>query len=508
MTLSATSWSLRRWLLGCLGLLALVLLAVATTVAAHHHQASTSRDSAKLAGQAQTDLQIYLRGLNEVLLTDGSSSALAMARDAGTRFDTRLQALLARHAGDAIGQLLRQQVQPAWTPMVAAGRTLLQLKGVSASDDASMLAYGKVAGLSEPLVQAMAGVEAAETQAALQAEERLLVLGAAGAAGSALALLVLGTQIYRVVFLRLGGEPALACELANRLASHDLTVNIPVHQAGDGSTVMQALGRIRDSLTHVVAQVRVNAESVASASAQIAQGNQDLSMRTEHQAGALQATSASTAELGTTVSQNADNARQANVLAQSASQVAVQGGALMGEVVQTMQGINDSSRRIADIISVIDGIAFQTNILALNAAVEAARAGEQGRGFAVVAGEVRLLARRSAEAALEIKGLIQASVQRVDAGTALVDRAGVSMQDTVASIRQVAAIVGTISDASLAQHGGVHQLGETMARLDASTQQNAALVEQSAAAADSLRQQALQLVEAVSVFRLPADHTV
>jgi methyl-accepting chemotaxis protein len=433
-----------------------------------------------------------------------------MVQDAGTRFDRLLQQLLAHHGADAVGQALRQQVQPAWTAMAAAAQALLKVKGVSASDDASMLAYGKVAGLSEPLVQAVAAVEATERQAAQQAESRLLLLGATGAAGSALALLLIGTQIYRVVFSRLGGEPALACELANRLAAYDLAVEFPVQLAagaGDAGTVMQALARIRDSLAHVVAQVRVNAESVASASAQIAQGNQDLSQRTEQQAVSLQRTSASTAELGTTVAQNAESARQANALAQGASQVAVQGGEVMGEVVQTMRGINDSSRRIADIIGVIDGIAFQTNILALNAAVEAARAGEQGRGFAVVAGEVRGLARRSAEAALEIKGLIQASVQRVDAGTALVDRAGSAMQETVASIRGVTDIVAAISAASLAQHGGVHRLGETMGQLDTSTQQNAALVEQSAAAANSLRQQAMQLVDLVSVFRLPAGHT-
>ncbi|GCL64981.1 methyl-accepting chemotaxis protein [Pseudaquabacterium pictum] len=504
MTRPDTAWSLRRWLLSCLGLLALVLLALACGIGALHHQATTSRDTAARASQAQTDLQVYLRGLNEMLLTDGSSTATAMVKDAGAGFERRLQQLLTHHGDDAVGLALRQEVQPAWTAMTAAAQALLKIKGVSASDDASMLAYGKVAGLSEPLVKAVAAVEAAEQQAAQQAESRLLLLGATGAAGSALALLLIGTQLYRVVFSRLGGEPALACALANRLAAYDLAVDIPVQQAGEAATVMQALARIRDSLAHVVAQVRVNAESVASASAQIAQGNQDLSLRTEQQAASLQRTSASTAELGTTVAQNADSARQANALAQGASQVAVQGGEVMGEVVQTMQGINDSSRRIADIIGVIDGIAFQTNILALNAAVEAARAGEQGRGFAVVASEVRSLARRSADAAREIKQLIQASVQTVEDGTTLVDRAGSAMQQTVASIREVTDIVATISAASLAQHGGVHRLGETMGQLDTSTQQNAALVEQSAAAADSLRQQALQLVELVSVFRLPA----
>jgi len=251
-----------------------------------------------------------------------------------------------------------------------------------------------------------------------------------------------------------------------------------------------------------VHRVRLNADSVATASAEISQGNSDLSMRTEEQASALEETAASMEELSSTVRQNAENARQGNQLAQNASTVAVRGGEVVGQVVDTMKGINDASRKIADIIGVIDGIAFQTNILALNAAVEAARAGEQGRGFAVVASEVRSLAGRSAEAAKEIKGLISDSVQRVEQGTVLVDQAGTTMAEVVAAIRRVTDIMGEISAASTEQSQGVAQVGEAVTQMDQATQQNAALVEESAAAAESLKLQAQQLVQAVAVFKL------
>jgi methyl-accepting chemotaxis protein len=243
---------------------------------------------------------------------------------------------------------------------------------------------------------------------------------------------------------------------------------------------------------------------VATASAEIAQGNNDLSARTESQASALEQTSAAMEQLGATVVQNADSAAQANQLARNASSVAVQGGQVVGQVVETMKGINDSSRKIADIISVIDGIAFQTNILALNAAVEAARAGEQGRGFAVVASEVRSLAGRSAEAAKEIKGLIIDSVRRVEQGSALVDRAGVTMTEVVNAIKRVTDLVGEISSASKEQSIGVAQVGEAITQMDQATQQNAALVEEMAAAASSLKSQASDLVGTVELFKLPA----
>ncbi|HRI18154.1 MAG TPA: methyl-accepting chemotaxis protein, partial [Burkholderiaceae bacterium] len=276
-------------------------------------------------------------------------------------------------------------------------------------------------------------------------------------------------------------------------------------RSGDRDSLMARLSDMQRGLAQAVTSVRRGSESVATSSSEIAHGNQDLSRRTEQQAAALEETSASMEQLGATVKQNADNARQANQLALGASAVAVKGGEVVGQVVATMKGINDSSKKIADIISVIDSIAFQTNILALNAAVEAARAGEQGRGFAVVASEVRNLAQRSADAAKEIKTLISVSVQRVEQGTGLVDQAGETMNEIVTAIKRVTDIMGEISSASLEQSAGVAQVGEAITQMDQATQQNAALVEQSAAAAENLKAQAQQLVAAVAVFKLDRD---
>jgi methyl-accepting chemotaxis protein len=311
----------------------------------------------------------------------------------------------------------------------------------------------------------------------------------------------LGVLIPRSVQRALGADPAALSEVVNRVADGDLG---PVHGAdrAPAGSVLASMSTMRDNLARIVTDVRSGSDSIATASSQIAQGNQDLSSRTEQQASSLQETAASMEELGSTVKQNADNARQANQLAQGASEVAVKGGTVVAQVVDTMKGINDSSKKIADIISVIDGIAFQTNILALNAAVEAARAGEQGRGFAVVAGEVRSLAQRSAEAAKEIKSLITDSVERVESGSALVDQAGATMDEVVTAIRRVTDIMGEITSASAEQSQGVSQVGEAVSQMDQVTQQNAALVEESAAAAESLKQQAQTLVQAVSVFKL------
>ena len=345
-----------------------------------------------------------------------------------------------------------------------------------------------------------AGTDARDT--AVNARNTLIGLGV-----TALLLAVaLGWLITRSLVRELGGEPRTAADVARAVAGGDFTQPIAVKD-GDTTSLMAQLAAMKDGLAQVVSQVRRGSESVAMASSEIAQGNQDLSARTESQASALEETAASMEQLGATVRQNADSAGQANALARSASDVAVRGGEVVGQVVQTMKGINESSQRIADIIGVIDGIAFQTNILALNAAVEAARAGEQGRGFAVVASEVRSLAGRSAEAAKEIKQLISASVERVEQGSAMADQAGETMTEVVQSIRRVTDLMGEINAASSEQASGVAQVGEAVTQMDQATQQNAALVEEMAAAAGSLSSQAQELVQAVAVFKLDASQS-
>jgi methyl-accepting chemotaxis protein len=296
-----------------------------------------------------------------------------------------------------------------------------------------------------------------------------------------------------------------AVSLARKVADGDLTGRIDSNAQDETGQLLRALKAMNENLSSIVQTVRQGSDSIATGSTQIATGNADLSQRTEEQASALEETAASMEQLGSTVRQNADNAGTANQLAQSASEIAGRGGEVMTQVVDTMQDIQSSSQKISNIIGVIDGIAFQTNILALNAAVEAARAGEQGRGFAVVAGEVRSLAQRSAEAAKEIKALIEASVDKVHTGTGLVAQAGDTMQEVVQSVRRVTDIMGEIRSASAEQSASVSQVGEAVVQMDQVTQQNAALVEESAAAADSLNKQAEQLVQAVAVFKLPSD---
>jgi methyl-accepting chemotaxis protein len=341
--------------------------------------------------------------------------------------------------------------------------------------------------------------DAAQSSTDIYHGARVLML--AMVIGSLVVGVAIGLFITRGLTRQLGGEPGYAAEVANLIAAGDLSRAVDL-RPGDQDSLLAAMEKMRASLVQIVSEVRSGTDTIATAASEISSGNLDLSSRTEQQASSLEETASSMEELTGTVRQNADNARQANVLAASASEVASQGGAVVAEVVHTMASINASSTKIVDIIGVIDGIAFQTNILALNAAVEAARAGEQGRGFAVVATEVRNLAQRSASAAKEIKTLIDDSVGKVEAGGKLVDKAGQTMTEIVASITRVTDIMGEIASASHEQTVGIEQVNAAIAQMDEVTQQNAALVEQAAAAAGSLQDQSSVLAQLVGTFKL------
>jgi methyl-accepting chemotaxis protein len=340
---------------------------------------------------------------------------------------------------------------------------------------------------------------AAEEAKAEYGNARNLMFGLGGVA------IVLGALIAWLITRSITRPINAAVKVAETVAAGDITSRIDVTSKDETGQLMQALKDMNDSLVRIVGEVRTGTDTIATASSEIAAGNLDLSSRTEQQASSLEETASSMEELTSTVKQNADNARQANALAVSASEVAGKGGAVVSQVVDTMASINESSKKIVDIISVIDGIAFQTNILALNAAVEAARAGEQGRGFAVVATEVRNLAQRSAAAAKEIKTLIGDSVEKVDNGAKLVDQAGATMNEIVDSVKRVTDIMAEITAASQEQTSGIEQVNQAISQMDQATQQNASLVEQAAAAAEAMQDQARNLAQAVSVFKLAGD---
>ncbi|MEA3395592.1 MAG: methyl-accepting chemotaxis protein [Pseudomonadota bacterium] len=368
-------------------------------------------------------------------------------------------------------KVIKEQYNPAVTTYLANLRDLVQ------QEEAATLKYSEEMGQARNMTVRIAGI--------------------------AVLIILIGILVGAGVLIRSIRRPLdQANELAARIAQGDLSAHIDTSRGDEFGTLMKSLARMNESLARMVQQVRQSTDSIATASAEIATGNHDLSVRTEQTSSNLQTTAAAMEELTSTVQHSADNARQASQLAASASSVAQKGGTVVQQVVSTMEEINTSSKKISDIIGVIDGIAFQTNILALNAAVEAARAGEQGRGFAVVAGEVRSLAGRSAEAAKEIKGLINTSVEKVESGTQLVTDAGSTMNDIVQSVRRVADVIGEITAASSEQSAGISQVNNSIANLDQMTQQNAALVEQSAAAAQSMREQADQLAQAVAVFKV------
>ena len=337
-----------------------------------------------------------------------------------------------------------------------------------------------------------------DSRAAYDGAVRLMLVLAAIALGVGIAA---ATMVTRTLIKQLGGEPDEAARIAARIASGDLSVDVPVKH-GDHSSLMLAMREMRDKLTAIVTEVRSGTDMIATAAGEVSAGNLDLSSRTEQQAGSLEETASSLEELTSTVRQNADNAQQADAMAKSASEAAVEGGQVVAQVVDTMAAINTSAQKIVDIIAVIDGIAFQTNILALNAAVEAARAGEQGRGFAVVAGEVRNLAHRAGSAAKEIKVLIDDSVNKVATGSGLVNSAGAAMDDIVTRVKGVTDVMAEISAASREQSTGIDQVNQAIAQMDEVTQQNAALVEQASAASQAMQEQSARLAQLVGTFTL------
>ncbi len=448
---------------------------------------------------------------NIVLLTDEAAmreekSRIEKARGANSELYGKLQGTIRSEKGRA----MLTQVVEARGPYTTATDQAVELALAASKSEARDLLIGDVRAKQTAYFKALDALidyqldlmrgSAKESEAVVASTSVFMLAIAAVAAGLG-ALVSWG--LTRSLTRALGGEPDEVRAAVQRVADGDLCTRVPV-RSGDAGSIMASVARMQEALAKIIGTVRSGVDSVATASAQIAQGNADLSQRTEEQASSLQQTAASMEQMNAAVKSGADNARAANQLARSASEVAQEGGAVVEKVVATMGEIQDASKKIAEIIGTIDGIAFQTNILALNAAVEAARAGEQGRGFAVVATEVRGLAQRSAEAAKQVKTLIGSSVERVEAGSALVDQAGRTMGEIVVHVHKVSDLIGEIAAGSNEQAGGIGQVNTAVSQLDQVTQQNAALVEQSTAAAESLKQQAGRVAEAVAVFKLAA----
>jgi methyl-accepting chemotaxis protein len=448
------------------------------------------------------------------LMADASDMEPEMARikEQGKKYDESAKKLSALYAANATAEekSLLAQVKDAeavampaiakaselWLANDAVSATKILIKEIRPAQKKWMEALDQLAVLEDKLN------EQVKTDAAAgfsSARLFMIVMGALALVLSVLAAWV----ITRGLLKQLGGEPDYTASIAGSIANGDLSVQIDT-ASNDKDSLLVEMKEMRNSLVGIVGQVRTGTETIGTASREIAAGNIDLSSRTEMQASSLEKTASAMEELTSTVKQNADNAREANQLAASASEVARKGGTVVSQVVETMSSINESANKIVDIIGVIDGIAFQTNILALNAAVEAARAGEQGRGFAVVASEVRNLAQRSAGAAKEIKALIGDSVEKVERGSKLVGQAGVTMDEVVASVRRVTDIMAEIANASQEQSAGIEQVNHSIIEMDSMTQQNAALVEEAAAAAQSLQDQAAELARVVSIFKLEA----
>ncbi|MDR6448830.1 methyl-accepting chemotaxis protein-1 (serine sensor receptor) [Paraburkholderia terricola] len=432
--------------------------------------------------QAHADVQARLKHLKEMIANAGDANEAARALVADI---DRVEAQYGPVALAIVDAALNKRHEEAIAMMNEQCRPLLAAL-VKATNTYSEFTRNRAQALMQE-------------SARHYATQRMLLIGICLAAIGA--ALVAAFLITRSVTRALGAEPAALGEVTRRVAGGDLG-SVPGAQAAPRGSVLASMGEMQASLVKLIAQVRTSADNIATGSSQIASGNQDLSSRTEQQASSLQETASSMEELTSTVKQNAENAQQASTLAANASEVALKGSAVVGQVVETMTDISESSTKVADITGIIEGIAFQTNILALNAAVEAARAGEQGRGFAVVASEVRSLAQRSSSAAKEIKDLINASVQKIHNGSTLAGEAGKTMAEVTQAVARVTDIMGEIAAASGEQSRGIEQVNVAITQMDAVTQQNAALVEEAAAASTSLEDQGRQLTEAVAFFRL------
>ncbi|MGJ7507303.1 methyl-accepting chemotaxis protein [Variovorax sp. GT1P44] len=443
---------------------------------------------------------------NVVLLSDEAAMREEMKKIAAARERyTEARTLLVKLVVSPEGKALLAKIEETLAVAAPLNAQLLELGLANKNEEATELLMKKFTPAVQACLAALDEMVRHETRLSERANDaasaeygraRALMIGLGAFA------LLMGAAIAWLTTRSITRPIAEAVKVAETVAAGDISSRIEVHSKDETGQLMHALKEMNDSLVKIVGEVRTGTDTIATASSQIATGNQDLSSRTEEQASSLEQTAASMEELTSTVKQNADNARQANQLAVSASEVAVKGGSVVSQVVDTMGSINASSRKIVDIIGVIDGIAFQTNILALNAAVEAARAGEQGRGFAVVASEVRNLAQRSAAAAKEIKTLIGDSVEKVEEGSKQVAEAGKTMEEIVDSVKRVTDIMGEITAASQEQTSGIEQINQAITQMDQVTQQNAALVEEASAAAQSLQEQAGGLSQVVSVFRL------
>ncbi|OEZ60597.1 MULTISPECIES: methyl-accepting chemotaxis protein [unclassified Duganella] len=450
--------------------------------------------------------QTGLAARNAYIFTDNAQAAkeLALLDEQKAIYLAALEKMTPAYAGDANFEKVRSGL----LKMADALKRPRQLReagdneafGRFLTEECSPLRRQIVADIATVMAAAQAETAAASAGVNAHASDARLWIVLQAVLSFVVSVLIAWANT-RLLLKQLGGEPAYATEIANKIAEGDLAIDVEV-KSDDKTSLLHAIKAMRDSLSSIVGQVRQGTDMIATASSEIASGNRDLSLRTEHQAESLEKVATAMEELTSTVKQNAGNAQQANVLAVSASEVSEQGGHVMEQVTVTMASINESSKKIVDIISVIDGIAFQTNILALNAAVEAARAGEQGRGFAVVATEVRNLAQRSAAAAKEIKSLIDDSVEKVGTGSELVHKAGETMHEVVASVKRVTEIMGEISGASMEQTAGIEQVNDAIGEMDSMTQQNTALVEQATAAAQELQDQASSLAHVVDVFKL------